>query len=98
MKPVILFLSLCTLTALQASDGEKLYTEAKCQSCHLLGANFDPNSINKPGKASKVNDPKSLLKWVVSCDNYFSTGWFPEEQREVADYLNRVYYKFRQER
>lgn len=93
MIRTILFVSILALYALQGGEGERLYTGAKCQRCHLQGADFDPNSINKPGKVSKVGNPRGILKWVVSCDNYFSIGWFPEEQKEVAEYLNRVYYR-----
>ncbi len=93
LKEIALLLVLSALT-LYSSEGERLYTEAKCQRCHLKGSNFDPNSINKAGKSSKVKDMKSLMSWIVSCDNYFSIGWFPEEQKEVAEYLNRTYYKY----
>ncbi len=71
-----------------------MYLEAQCQKCHLQDAKFDPNSVNKEGMHSKVRDRKSIKKWVVSCDNYFDIGWFPEDQKKVAAYLNSVYYKY----
>jgi len=37
---------------------------------------------------------KQVKKWVVSCDNYFDIGWFPEDQEKVAAYLNSVHYKY----
>ena len=75
-------------------EGRALYLEAKCQKCHLKDSKFDPNSIKKEGLKSKVKDKRGIHKWVVDCDNYFSIGWFPEEQDKVTDYLNSVYYKF----
>ncbi len=74
-------------------EGKELYLEAKCNKCHLQDKQFDPNSIKKEGLTSKVKSKKDLQKWVTGCNNYFSIGWFPEEEKEVATYLNAVYYK-----
>ena len=78
------------------SEAKELYLEANCQKCHLQDEKFDPNSIKKEGLASKVKKLKDLKKWIVDCDNYFSVGWFPEEQEAVAKYLNSVYYKLKE--
>ena len=74
-------------------EGKTLYLDAKCNKCHLQDNKFDPNSTKKEGLSSKVTDKKSLLKWVTDCNGYFDIGWFPEEEQQVADYLNTVYYK-----
>ena len=74
-------------------EGKTLYLEAKCNKCHLQDSKFDPNSTKKEGLTSKVKSKKDLQKWVTDCNNYFSIGWFPEEEKEVATYLNAVYYK-----
>ncbi|HFC03851.1 MAG TPA: hypothetical protein ENJ74_03150 [Nitratifractor salsuginis] len=94
MKKAVLIL-IMTLAGAFAADVEKgkaLYLEAQCQKCHLQGENFDPNSVNKAGKVSKVKDVQGIHKWVQGCDNYFSIGWFPEEQDLVSRYLNAVFY------
>ena len=75
-------------------EGRVLYLEAQCQKCHLQDAKFDPNSTKKEGVHSKVGNMKQVKKWVVSCDNYFDIGWFPEDQEKVAAYLNSVHYKY----
>ncbi len=77
-----------------AEGGKALYLEAQCQKCHLQDAKFDPNSIKKEGAHSKVGNMKQVKKWVVSCDNYFDIGWFPEDQEKVAAYLNSVHYRY----
>lgn len=74
-------------------DGRTLYLEAKCQECHLQDSKFDPNSIKKEGTNFKATDLKQIKKWVINCDNYFDIGWFPEEQENVANYLNKNFYK-----
>jgi len=83
------------LFSASVQEGKTLYLEAKCQKCHLQDKSFDPNSINKEGKRSKVTDMKSLKKWVASCDHYFEIGWFPEEQDKVSQYLNSVHYQLK---
>jgi len=92
-------ISILLSTLLQANsveEGKKLYKSANCQKCHLLGENFDPNSINKEGLVSKVKTKKNLLAWVSSCDNFFNIGWFPQEQKDVAAYLNATHYKLKE--
>ena len=74
-------------------EGKELYLDAKCNKCHLDGKEFDPNSIKKEGLHSKVKTQKDLLKWVTDCNSYFNIGWFPEEEKQVAHYLNAIYYK-----
>ena len=76
-------------------EGKELYLEANCQKCHLQDEKFDPNSIKKEGLKSKVKQMKDLHKWVKDCDNYFSIGWFPEEQDKVVKYLNKVFYRLK---
>ncbi len=97
MKRLCIFLlPLSLLLSLNAQEGKSLYLKANCQKCHLQGKKFDPNSINKGGKVSKVSDLKSLKRWVASCDHYFEIGWFPEEQNQVSRYLNSVYYHLKE--
>ncbi len=93
---IIFLITFCTLilNANISEDGKKLYDDANCKKCHLDGAKFDPNSIKKEGLTSKIKDKSGIHKWVVSCDSFFSIGWFPEEHDSVTEYLNRVYYKY----
>lgn len=83
-----------TVNAKVAHEGEAHYLKANCQKCHLQGEKFDPNSINKEGLTSKVKNRSDLKKWVSSCDSFFNVGWFPQEQEEVIEYLNKSHYKF----
>ncbi|WP_457607443.1 hypothetical protein [Nitratifractor sp.] len=91
MIPAFLFLN-----AGDVDKGKRYYLKAQCQRCHLQDADFDPNSVNKEGMVSKVKDLQSLKSWVVSCDNYFEVGWFPEEIDDVVRYLNSVHYRFKE--
>jgi hypothetical protein len=35
-----------------------------------------------------------LRGWVQGCSQEFPQGWFPEDEDNVAAYLNRQYYRF----
>ena len=85
-----------TIYAGSLQDGKNLYLKAKCQKCHLQDSKFDPNSINKPGMLSKVSNKSEIHKWVSSCDSFFNIGWFPNEQKNVEKYLNKVFYKYKE--
>ena len=68
----IVFLFITIIYANEAEEGKKLYTQANCQKCHLMGKNFDPNSINKEGLVSKVKDIKGIKSWVAECDSFLN--------------------------
>ena len=97
MKMTVVFImtAMTLTTAENVKHGEALYLKAQCQRCHLQGKNFDPNSVSKEGKVSKVKDIRGIHNWVESCDNFFEIRWFPEEQDLVSRYLNAVYYHFK---
>ncbi|WP_458699705.1 hypothetical protein ACKGJI_07675 [Sulfurospirillum sp. 1307] len=93
---ILIFSLLASMLVFASSDfdeGRALYVKADCKECHLQGAKFDPNSINKKGTSFKAKDLKQIKAWVEMCDSNFDTGWFPEEQEKVANYLNKVFYK-----
>ena len=71
------------------SAGKKLHNE-KCTGCHMMK---DHTSLYTR-KDHKVNSIKSLGGMVSTCAQNLNVGWFPEEEKEVVDYLNETYYKF----
>jgi len=73
--------------SVQATNGKELYRDANCQKCHAQDNNYD-------AKKRKSKNLNNLKTWVVSCDNFFEIGWFPEEQNDVIKYLNEIYYKY----
>jgi len=75
----------------QAQDGKEIYLEANCQKCHGIDNKYD-------AKKNKVNDYKSLKKWVSSCKVYFEHSWFDDEQEAVLVYLNEIKYKVKLEK
>ena len=71
----------------QATEGKELYSDTNCKQCHGKIGSFDV----KNNKAKNIND---LTAWVKRCDANLETGWFPEEQTSVVQYLDEAHYKY----
>ena len=67
------------------SKGETLY-QANCVSCHT------DSVMTRPDR--KVNNLKQLNGQVRRCEQALNLAWFDEDINQVADYLNKNYYKF----
>jgi len=88
MLTAIILLSSVNAYALSANakEGKVLYTDANCMKCHGISPKFDP-------KQKKATDFEKVNSWVRACDSSLEIGWFPEEQKSVAQYLNESHYK-----
>jgi hypothetical protein len=42
----------------------------------------------------RVKTPQKLLAQVQACNSNLGKGYFPEDEENVAAYLNREFYKF----
>jgi len=92
MKTVNKFLLLITIifaNILQADihEGKELFNEAKCMDCH--------NEEDFAVREKKVNSLKKLTNSVSQCEFNRNVGWFDEEVRDVAHFLNKKYYGFK---
>ena len=43
----------------------------------------------------KVKSADALIKQVRACVTQLNVQWFPDEEEQVAAYLNEKYYKFK---
>ncbi len=74
--------------------GKKLVTAANCAKCHSERVGGDGSRMyTRPER--KVKNPGQLLSQVQTCNTMLNSGWFPEDEENVAAYLNREYYKFK---
>jgi len=74
--------------------GEKLVKEAKCGACHASMFGGDGSAIyTRPDR--KIKNPEQLRTQVRFCATQLGVSWFPEEEENVAAYLNQQYYKFK---
>ena len=75
-----------------AKDGQELFKEATCTSCHIKTNDFNEKTFDfKNHKATNMSD---LNGWVSSCASSFNAGWFPEDEAKVLTYLKEEIYKY----
>jgi len=68
-------------------EGKELHEES-CIRCH--------GSEMYTRNNSRVQNHLDLRSQVSACANNLGTGWFPDEEKSVVDYLNQTHYKFKQ--
>lgn len=74
-------------------DAAKLLHEKACQSCHIRMYGGDGSKMySRDGRM--LSNKLELLQRVASCNAMVSSGWFPEEEGNVAAWLNKQYYHF----
>jgi hypothetical protein len=66
-------------------EGKELHDQSSCLRCH--------GSEMYTRDDRKVQDYSDLKRQVSFCSNNLSTGWFPEEEELVVDFLNKTYYQ-----
>lgn len=75
------------------ADAGKALVERDCVSCHARQFAGDPDRIyTRPER--RVTTPQKLLAQVRFCSANLGKGYFPEDEENVAAYLNREFYKF----
>ena len=68
-------------------EGKELHNESSCMRCH--------GSEMYTRDDRKALDYSDLKRQVSFCSNNLSTGWFPEEEELVVDFLNKTYYQYK---
>lgn len=102
MKPLILIVAgLSTSLALaEAPWGKadmaagKEHHDKACVACHAKMFGGDGSKMyTRDGRV--LSDRLELLQRVAACNSQMKAGWFPEEEADVAAYLNQQYYHFK---
>jgi hypothetical protein len=71
----------------------KALVEKNCISCHASSYGGDGSAIYTRDHR-KVNTSKGLVAQVRNCNTMLGLKWFEDEELNVANYLNKNYYKF----
>lgn len=79
--------------AADAKAGKPLH-DKQCVACHVKILGGDGNKIYTRSPRL-INDRKALEKRVAMCATQIGAKWFPEEEADVAAYLNQQFYKFK---
>ena len=90
MFKILISISLLSISLLADKEEAKtLFNESDCLKCHAVST--------FKAREHKVNNFKKLHKTVERCVNGSNAGWFEEEIKDVALYLNEDYYHFKKE-
>ncbi|MEN8180418.1 MAG: cytochrome c [Pseudomonadota bacterium] len=82
----------CTLTTAALADaesGKELHDES-CIDCHMMSE----HSALYTREDRKMDSLHRLGGQVSACTQILNITWFPEEERDVVEYLNTHYYHF----
>ncbi len=89
MKKHLIAIALLPLMVI-ANEGQELHDES-CIACHI--ATHDTAFYMRDNR--KVDTLPKLGGQVSRCAQNFRTGWFPDEEKAVVNYLNNTYYQFK---
>ena len=70
-------------------NGAFLHAE-HCVECHMM----DNHEALYTRENRVVNERIRLNGQVSACVQVLNLGWFPEEEKDTAEYLNQTYYHF----
>ncbi len=92
---VVCFASVAAFAATPVDPAAgKVLLEKSCMACHAAKFNGDATRVfTRPDR--KVKSYPQLLARVQACSLHTNTGWFPEDEANVAAYLNQKFYKFK---
>ena len=71
----------------------KTLAERDCVACHEQ--KFKPASAIYTRTDRRVTSASQLLTQVQVCNTQLRAGYFPEDEENVAAFLNDTYYKFK---
>ena len=67
----------------------------KCYACHAKKTGFGNGDMIYTRGDSKVKSMANLKKMVGLCNTELRLDLFPEDEADVAAYLNQQFYKFK---
>ncbi|HSG22457.1 MAG TPA: cytochrome c [Azonexus sp.] len=74
-------------------EAAKPLHDKACTSCHIRMYGGDGSKMyTRDGRM--LSDKLELLQRVATCNSNVSAGWFPEDEANVAAWLNQHYYHF----
>lgn len=85
----LIYFAFTSVAIADIENGKELHDES-CVDCHMM-----PDHAALYTKQDRKVDSLHRLGGQVSlCTQILNITWFPEEERDVVDYLNNNYYKF----
>lgn len=93
---IALLSTLVSLTAAAAGTpklGKPLH-DKQCIACHAKQFGGDGSKMYTRADR-KIGNLSALQQRVAMCSAQTSAGWFPEDEENVAAWLNQQHYKFK---
>lgn len=81
--------------AADVSESGRLIDQDKCYGCHAKKSGFSNGDMIYTRSDSKVNNLSKLRSMVSICNSELRLDLFPEDESDVATYLNHQFYKFK---
>ena len=99
LKLVVTFFSafglLCSASASPDLANGKKIDEQKCYACHAKKSGFGNGDMIYTRGDSKVKNLQNLKSMVAMCNTELRLDLFPEDEADVAAFLNKQFYKFK---
>ncbi len=76
------------------ANGKKI-DQQKCYACHAKKSGFGNGDMIYTRSDSKVKNLQNLKSMVAMCNTELRLDLFPEDEADVAAFLNKQFYKFK---
>jgi len=94
---ILSLLAIATATAAAAAPDPlkgKQRHDKQCVACHVQQFGGDGSSVySRPTRI--IKDRAALGRRVAHCATQTGAKWFPDEEEDVAAYLNQQFYHFK---
>jgi mono/diheme cytochrome c family protein len=88
-------LDVSAMASVNVENGKQI-DQTKCYACHAKKTGFGNGDMIYTRSDSKVNSFAKLKTMVERCNTELRLDLFPEDEADVAAYLNGQFYKFKQ--
>ena len=94
---VILALALLSSGAIGSESiaNGKSIDQEKCYTCHSKKTGFGNGDMIYTRADSKVRTLVKLNSMISTCNAQLRLDLFPEDENDIASYLNKQFYKFK---
>jgi len=90
---IVLLFAPVAVAATDLAQGGKLVEASKCEACHR-GKVPGPVGAIYLRKDRLVSSWAKLKSQVAQCNTALNIGLFPEDEENIAAFLNATYYRF----
>jgi hypothetical protein len=87
---VLICAGVLSLSARADVENGKTLHQEHCTGCHMMA----DHSALYTREDRKVDSLQRLGGQVSACTQALDIAWFPEDEKDVVDYLNTTYYHF----